>query len=115
MSDDPIDYAVFSDLQEATGADFVAELVAAFFDEAPGILADLKDAASVGDPDRFRRAAHSIKSNAQVFGAHALAEMARGLEIAGIAKDAEAGRAALAALDAVHDRTAMALKDLLDG
>ena len=54
------------------GAEFAAELVATFLDEAPGMVAELKAAAAGGDADAFRRAAHSLKSNASVFGAAAL-------------------------------------------
>ena len=45
-------------------------------------------------PTRFRRAAHSLKSNSNTFGALALGAMARELELAGVTKVIETGGAA---------------------
>ena len=66
MVDGVIDMSVFNELQKATGADFIQELVTTFLEETPGILAELKSAAKTGEQDQFRRAAHSIKSNAKI-------------------------------------------------
>ena len=115
MSDNPIDSAVYTELQEATGTEFVKELVETFLAEAPGMLADLKDAAAKNDPDRFRRAAHSIKSNASVFGATDLAELTRQMELSGRADDPSEAQAALNRLNAEFDRTAVALRRLQNG
>ncbi|WP_425044763.1 Hpt domain-containing protein [Primorskyibacter sp. S87] len=109
MTDTPIDQAVFAELQDATGPEFAAELVTTFLDEAPGMIADLRDAATQGDEDRLRRAAHSIKSNANVFGATYLAEIARAIELEGL------GGNSLSDLDAEYARMSAALKVLLDG
>lgn len=109
MTDDPIDQSVYGELEDATGADFVAELVTTFLDEAPAMIADLHDAAGQGDDDRLRRSAHSIKSNANVFGAIALADIARGIELEGLASDS------LQILDAECTRALTALKAKLDG
>ena len=112
MSDSAIDQDVFAELKEATGADFVADLVMTFLDEAPGMIAELRAAQGAGDADRIRRAAHSIKSNANVFGASALAEVARGVELNGLGCDAGA---VLDALDREFATAAAALKAMLDG
>ena len=53
--------------------EFVAELVDALLREAPGLLQTLRGADA-------RRAAHTLKSNARVFGATALAELCQELE-----------------------------------
>ncbi len=84
MTDGPIDQTVFSELCDATGADFAAELVNTFAQEAPGMISDLKTAATEGNADAFRRCAHSIKSNADTFGAPGLAELARKMEAEGL-------------------------------
>ena len=115
MSDSPIDQSVFAELQDAMGADFVGELVVTFLGEAPGMLADLKTAAETGEPDTFRRAAHSIKSNASIFGALGLAELARQMEISGFDPDPAVTSAQIAALNAEYDRVATTLKDLQNG
>lgn len=115
MSDGPIDLAVFRDLQDAMGADFVAELVTTFLDEAAGMRAEMKTAAEQGDADAFRRAAHSIKSNANVFGAVDLAEHTRRLELSEVPQTEAETAAVLAAFDTEYNRTTAALRELLNG
>ncbi len=114
MSEGPIDLLVFNELQEATGSDFIVELVATFLAEAPEILAELKNAAVNAEQDQYRRAAHSIKSNANVFGAHELAELGRKMELSGLGPDQEATAKELALLDAAYERAATGLSDLLN-
>jgi HPt (histidine-containing phosphotransfer) domain-containing protein len=109
MSDAPVDMAVLADLRDSMGADFAAELVATFLQEAPGMIADLKAAAAAGAADDLRRAAHSIKSNAAIFGAGPLADIARDIELHGL------GDGTLARIEAELDRAAGALGDVLDG
>lgn len=83
-----IDPHTFDELQANAGADFVAELVDTFAEEAPQLLAELRSALAGQSPERFRRAAHSLKSNCSTFGATRLAEMARALELGGLPGDA---------------------------
>jgi len=115
MSESVIDQAVFSELQEAGGAEFAVELVDTFFEEAPGILAELRSAQAQGDADSFRRAAHSLKSNGNTFGASKLAAMARELELGGMNADPALDLEAIAALEAEYTRAATALKELCSG
>lgn len=84
-----IDTQTFSELQANAGSDFVVELVDTFAEESPLLLAELRDSFAVGAADRFRRAAHSLKSNSNTFGASALAELARSLELGGLPATAE--------------------------
>src|ERR1700754_2109666 len=83
-----IDPHTFDELQATAGADFVAELVDTFADEAPRLLDELRAAHAAGVAERFRRAAHSLKSNSHTFGATRLAAMARDLELGGLPADA---------------------------
>ena len=108
-----IDLAVLHDLRSDAGVEFVAELIDTFFEEAPTLLAELRAAHAADDANRFRRAAHSIKSNSLTFGATALAELARGLELGGL--PAQPAAPALDALDAAYARAARALNDQRDG
>ena len=112
MNAAPIDAATFKALQETAGADFVVELVDTWLEEAPAMLADLEGAQAAGDAERFRRAAHSLKSNSNTFGAHALGAMARELELAGLAGAREMKPDPLAVLAQEYARVAAALKDL---
>ena len=75
-----IDPATFSALQEAAGADFVNELVSTFFEEAPGLLTELRAAWGAKSAERFRRAAHSIKVGAGTFGFAEVGVLAHDME-----------------------------------
>jgi HPt (histidine-containing phosphotransfer) domain-containing protein len=114
MTENPIDLATFSELQDTVGAEFVAELLDTFFKEAPAMLAELRAARGAADADRFRRAAHSLKSNSHTFGARTLGALARDLELKGF-DDAAHDTARLDALEAEYTRAAAALKDLRRG
>ena len=110
MTQSLIDTAVYAELAEAMGAEFAAELVTTFLDDAPNMIATLKQGASDGDADAYRRAAHSLKSNAEVFGATALARQARDMELSGLPEAAPP----IAALETVYADTARVLRTLLD-
>jgi HPt (histidine-containing phosphotransfer) domain-containing protein len=109
-SADPLDSGTFKELQDAAGADFVADLVDTFLEDAPRMLHTLRAALAASDADAFRRAAHSLKSNAQTFGALALGMRAREIELGGLPATSAAGTAVLDALEAEYQRAAAALK-----
>ena len=118
MADAIIDLATFKELQDTAGADFVIELVDTFLQEAPLMLAELHSALAAGDADKFRRAAHSFKSNSHTFGAMTLGAMARELEHKGLdyARQPEAGASnALDALAQEYSRVAARLTGLCNG
>ena len=102
-----IDPATFAALRETTGDEFARELVDTFLAEAPSMLDDLRQAHARQDAERFRRAAHSLKSNGNTFGAVTLGSLARGLELGGIAA---ADGPALDQLEAEYARVAAELK-----
>ncbi|MEO6929685.1 MAG: Hpt domain-containing protein [Casimicrobiaceae bacterium] len=110
MSDNAIDLPTFEALQQTAGIEFVAELIGTFHDEAPRMLADIRQSLAAQDADRFRRAAHSLKSNSNTFGALSLGQMAKKLELGGI--DAGGNAQALDALDTEYARVAAALEAL---
>ena len=111
MSDPLIDRQTFEELREAAGADFVAELVDTFLEEAPQMLAELRAAQADAAADRFRRAAHSLKTNALTFGAMVLGAAARALEQGDLPADA----GPLDALDAAYAEAAAALREIARG
>jgi HPt (histidine-containing phosphotransfer) domain-containing protein len=108
-----IDAATFAELQASAGSDFVGELIDTFFEEAPAMLAELRRALGAGEGEAFRRAAHSLKSNANTFGALVLGMLARELELGGLAAGAVPD--ALARLDEEYRRTVVALAELKGG
>lgn len=103
-----IDQGTFKALQESAGAEFVAELVAAFLEEAPRMMDGLDTALAARDAEAFRRGAHSLKSNSLTFGAASLGSMARALELGGL----DAAGTGLAGLREEYARVARALKEL---
>jgi HPt (histidine-containing phosphotransfer) domain-containing protein len=107
MSEPLIDPAVFAELADSVGEDFVRELVETFATEAATMRSDLRAALAQRDAERFRRAAHSLKSNAQTFGARRLAHAARALELGGLPSEA-------AALDALEADLAASLRALVE-
>lgn len=112
MTSATIDPAIFAELKDTAGADFVCDLVGTFADEeAPQMLAELREALAAGSAERFRRAAHSLKSNAMTFGALPLGELSRTLELGSLPADA----APLDALQAELERAIQALKALSHG
>ena len=110
MNDATIERAAFEELQATAGEDFAKELVGTFLEEAPVMLAELREAHAAGHAEAFRRAAHSLKSNSQTFGALTLAAMARALEL----NPLPAGTSALDALAHEYARAAAALAELRD-
>ncbi len=75
-----IDQAAFNELKQMSGADFINELIDAFLDDAPNMIHNMQTAFEAGDVESFRRNAHSMKSNANTFGATELAGLAKELE-----------------------------------
>jgi histidine phosphotransfer protein HptB len=112
MSAPTIDRATFEALKETTGAEFALELVDTFLEEAPVMLDDLRDALSAQDADRFRRGAHSLKSNSNTFGALKLGAMAKELELSGLSKVLESAGKPLDELAEEYSRVAAALTEL---
>lgn len=112
MSESVIDQAIFDGLKESIGADYVEELIGAFLEEASMLIAQLRPALNAGDTETFRRAAHSVKSNAATFGATCLFELAKELEF--MARENRLGDIGnrLEALEDAFGRAAKALEDL---
>jgi HPt (histidine-containing phosphotransfer) domain-containing protein len=111
MTQTTIDRATFDELKQTAGADFVTELVDTFLVEAPRMLTELRGALAAREADKFRRTAHSLKSNSNTFGALALGAMARELELSGM-DPAKANDAKLDALAAEYSKVAAALTEL---
>ena len=103
-----IDLEIFDELQQTAGADFVVELLEAFFGEAPENLAAMRTALAARASEPFRRAAHYLKANAQTFGATALGAAALALEHDELPHDT----APLDALDNLYTETITTLREM---
>ena len=112
MSESLIDQAVFNELKETLGEDFVGELVNTFLEEAPALIAQLRPALGTGDVEGFRRAAHSLKTNAATFGAMHLNQLAKELEF--MARENRFGEIGnkIEILEEAYKQVAVALKGL---
>jgi len=75
-----IDIYTFNVLKESIGTEFVSELIDIFLEDAPNLIVQMENALAVKEAEAFRRAAHSLKSNAATFGAAQLSILARELE-----------------------------------
>lgn len=78
-----IDRTTFEELKQMSGEDFISELIDAFLEEAPNMISQMHSALETQDVETFRRNAHSLKSNANTFGAVELGTLARELEMMG--------------------------------
>jgi HPt (histidine-containing phosphotransfer) domain-containing protein len=113
MTEAIIDQAAFAGLTELVGDDFIGELVETFFEEAPGLLAEMGRALDDGDAEAFRRAAHSLKSNSDSFGATQMASLARELEIMGRDGRLEEAGPKLPQLESAYEEATEALRKLI--
>ena len=86
-----IDQATFNELKQMSGADFINELIDAFLDDAPNMIQNMHTALDTKDVESFRRNAHSLKSNANTFGAAELGALAKELEMMGKQSNLEVG------------------------
>ena len=86
-----LDMNVFHNLKDSTGADFILELLSAFFEDAENQMEQMRTSMATQDVETFRRAAHSLKSNAATFGAMELSSLARELETMARNENLEAG------------------------
>ena len=75
-----LDAGAVESLRDLGGEGFLSEVIETFLDEAPDLVRTLRAAHERGDAEELRRAAHSLKSNGQTFGAERFAELCRDLE-----------------------------------
>jgi HPt (histidine-containing phosphotransfer) domain-containing protein len=97
-----IDMNIFNTLKESTGEDFIGELIDAFLNDAPNLLAQMRSALDARDADAFRRATHSMKSNAATFGAMELSTLAKELEMMGRENNLEIGNRLEVMIESFH-------------
>src|SRR5689334_22018965 len=106
-----IDQAAFEELKQMSGEDFINELIDAFLDDAPNMLRNLRTALDTNDVESFRRNAHSLKSNANTFGATELGMLAKELEFMAKENNLEVGNR-LEVLQEVFGKVAEELKGM---
>jgi HPt (histidine-containing phosphotransfer) domain-containing protein len=79
-----LDVLALTELRESMGGDqeFLLELIDEFLEDAPRQLESLRVAATLGDAEAARRAAHTLKGNGRTFGAGAFASLCQQVEAA---------------------------------
>ena len=110
-----IDLPTFEALKESMGADYINELVQAYFEETPQLITKLQGALAKKDTEAFRQAAHSIKSTSNSFGALQLGALAKELEMMGRAHNLEGAAAKVEQLVQDYSSVQMRLKELCNG
>jgi HPt (histidine-containing phosphotransfer) domain-containing protein len=75
-----LDDAALANLRQLGGDEFLGEVIDAFLDDAPTLLATLRSSLDSGNAEELRRAAHTLKSNGATLGAEQFAELCRTLE-----------------------------------
>jgi PAS domain S-box-containing protein len=105
-----LDAEALESLRELGGEEFLAELIGTFLSDAPALLASLRTTREQVKTEELRRAAHTLKSNGQTFGAGGFAELCRELEER--ARSGELGGAD-ELIDRIHQEYA-ALEETLD-
>jgi HPt (histidine-containing phosphotransfer) domain-containing protein len=107
-----IDRAVFERLTTTMGGAFVVELIDTFREDAREQIATLGRALAGTDLETFRRAAHSLKSTSESFGASGLADLARELEARARAGSLEGAADRVEQIAAAYETAARALEEL---
>jgi CheY-like chemotaxis protein/HPt (histidine-containing phosphotransfer) domain-containing protein len=99
-SSGPIDREMLARLAEGVGGDaaFVSELIGDFAKDGPDLLAAARGSLARGEAADVLRTAHTLKSNAATFGAHALSDRSRELEEAAKRGELDDGAALLDAM-----------------
>ena len=110
-----IDLPTFETLKEAMGADYINELVQAYFEETPQLLSKLQQALARQDCDAFRQAAHSIKSTSNSFGALQFGALAKELEMMGREARLDGASGKVKSLVAGYQAVQQALEELSHG
>jgi HPt (histidine-containing phosphotransfer) domain-containing protein len=96
-------------------ADLLRELAGVFLAEAPKMLNAVRDAVHASDAVRLKRAAHTLKGSAGTFGAQAVHDAARKLEVMGMSNDLTGAEASWAELEGAGRDLCQALAELAEG
>ncbi len=94
---------------EAMIGNGVVQIIAAFLDNTPRLIAQLKSAAEAQDLSMLRELAHSLKSSSANLGADALSEAAKRIELGAREKTLDRPAAAVAVVVAEYERVRPAL------
>lgn len=105
-----VDRETLEGLLATTDADFVGELIDAYLEDSPGLIAGMQAALAAGNAAELTRAAHSLKSSSASLGAMGLSALAKQLE--GMGKESKLDGAAplIDQLEGVFSQVEQALR-----
>jgi CheY-like chemotaxis protein len=106
-----VDPAVFERLRATMGAGFLDELLSTFVEDSQDLVSTMRRALGEKDVDSFRRAAHSLKSNAASVGAMTLSTLARDLEALAKSGNLDGAASRVERLAGESERVARALRE----
>jgi signal transduction histidine kinase/DNA-binding response OmpR family regulator len=106
-----LDPAALEQLREVMGGEAgLTELIDSFLEDAPQLLADLRQALEQGDTAGVRRAAHTLKSNGADFGAMTFSALCKELEALGKAGTLDGAAALGVQAEAEYEKVKVALE-----
>lgn len=114
MTEPVIDLTTFNNLKTMAGADFLPELIAAYFEDADRLFGEMRAALAGENCPVFSRAAHSLKGNSANFGATRLTGLARELEYLGKSGSLEGAVPKMDVLWVEYEQVKQALEALRD-
>jgi two-component system sensor histidine kinase RpfC len=106
-----LDEAVLQNLEALGGQDFVEELSRDFLEDAGGLVAELAEAAAIGDVERFRSVAHALRSSAANMGASGMSRLCAEWQSAGWLRLDQHGEELARRAAAELERTRLALQE----
>ena len=111
-----IDQDVLDELERSVGDDreFLRELVETYLDDAPVLIATVREGIAAKDVERTNRAAHTLKSNSASLGALGLSAMARELETLTSPATTEADDLSAPEIGALVDLIAVEFEEVRD-
>ena len=117
MDHDVVNHDAIDNLLRSVGGDldFLEELLQDFFDDSRHQLSQMQEALAAGDAERLRRAAHTLKSNSDNFGANRLAESCKSLERMGTSAALGEADECLASTIIAYDEVKPVLIDVISG
>jgi CheY-like chemotaxis protein len=107
-----LDPTALETLLEIVGGEpaLLRELIDSFLEEAPPLVGTLRQALEQGDAAELRRAAHTIKSSSNDFGATTLAELCQELETMGKAGTLDGAAELVAQVEHEYEQVRAALE-----
>jgi signal transduction histidine kinase/DNA-binding response OmpR family regulator len=111
-SSEVLDQVALHRLRTTMGAGFLDELLSTFVEDSQELVGTMRRALTEKDTDSFRRAAHSLKSNAASFGAMTLSTLAKDLEALARSGSLDGAASRVERLAGECERVARALREV---